>query len=758
MSLFPRHLLLLAVALCALALPAAASAQRSPVEQDHPEVKELVLAGVESVDRSELKRNIATSESECLNLVVKVFFCWFSHAPAFYEREYLDREEMRRDMLRIRVFYYKRGYRHTTVDTSVTPNDDGVTVTFHIDEGRPTLIQRVAVLYDSTILDARRVRRLVSPRAGDPLNLLSVDSSRVLLEHELWENGYPDAIVDTAIVVDTARRIADLTFRAIPGRRATVGAITIRGTEQVDPQTIVNAMTLRTGEIFRRSDVLLSQRNLYESNLFRTAVVTVPPQTDTVKDVEVVVLEAPVREARFATGFNSIDYFQVEGRLTHFNVFGGARRLDLSGVAANLLASSINGATFFRRIRESDPVWLQPTYSASIDFKQPAFLQRPENALGLGGFVHRRAAPGVYIDRGWGGQATYTRNIAPREHGSTSYRFEVTRVEASDVYFCVNYGVCDTTTINTLRLHQRLSPVLVTYLRDKSNEPFTPTTGYVIRGEAEHAATYTGSQYQYTRLFADAAYYFRIGRSRAKGWASSSVSPAVTNTVLATHLRLGFVRPGSADSPLHPRKRFYSGGSQSVRGYGENQLGPRILTLAPALLAGAQSAPGGICDTSSINIRYCNPNSPDPDDPNALLIPDDEFFPRPLGGTSIVEGSIELRFPVWKKLTGAAFIDAGVVGEASVQSLADIVDIDRLTRGTWAVTPGIGARYHTRVGPIRVDLGYNPAKRERLAVVTEIRGADGELRIVPLDIAREYRPAQHWYERLTLHLSIGQAY
>jgi outer membrane protein assembly factor BamA len=52
--------------------------------------------------------------------------------------------------------------------------------------------------------------------------------------------------------------------------------------------------------------------------------------------------------------------------------------------------------------------------------------------------------------------------------------------------------------------------------------------------------------------------------------------------VLATHVRLGFVRPLTGligDAVLHPSKRFYAGGSQSVRGFGENQLGPRILTL-----------------------------------------------------------------------------------------------------------------------------------------------------------------------------------
>src|ERR671916_2902832 len=123
---------------------------RSPVEQERPEVKKLVLAGVTAVDRQELERSIATDQSECVNLLVKVLFCWFTHAPAFWDEYRLDREEMKKDLLRIRVFYYKRGYRHTEVDTLVTANGDGVTVTFTIRENEPTRVSRLTVLWDST--------------------------------------------------------------------------------------------------------------------------------------------------------------------------------------------------------------------------------------------------------------------------------------------------------------------------------------------------------------------------------------------------------------------------------------------------------------------------------------------------------------------------------------------------------------------------------------------------------------------------------
>jgi outer membrane protein insertion porin family/translocation and assembly module TamA len=554
-----------------------------------------------------------------------------------------------------------------------------------------------------------------------------------------------------------------------PGKRATVGTITIRGNDEIAPRTIVNSLTLETGKLFRRSDVLQSQRNLYESNLFRQAVVEVPPQADSVKDVTITVAEAPLHEARVGGGFNTIEFFQLDGRFTHYNVLGGARRLDITGAVGNLFAESLAGRGIFHQLggTERDPVdpkYFKPTWNVGAEFKQPAFLQRPENALALGGFAHRRSAPQVFVDRGYGGNLVYTRNLAERAQASLGYRFELTRVEANDVYFCVNFGVCDQATISLVSSTQRLSPIVATYHRDRSDEPFSPTTGYVVRADAEHASSFTVSQYRYNRAFADGAVYFPVRRQRLRGWASSSVSPAVSTTVLAARVRLGFVRPlssGAHDvSVIHPRKRFYAGGAQSVRGFGENMLGPRVLTVDPDSL----DAVAGCDVTTAATAAQCDPNG---FRTNGKKLSDSDFFPRPLGGTSVAEASVELRFPVWRKITGAVFVDGAIVGQAQLESIGDFVDIGSFTKGTAALTPGFGVRYHTRVGPIRVDLGYNPTVSERQPVVTEVCNilvnATSECpvaqrRIVPLRTERELTGGRNLFERLTLHLSIGQAY
>ena len=730
-----------------------------------PEVRRLVLAGVsDAVDEDELRASIYTTATSCKSFLLSPI-CKFSRWQALENRHYLDRQELQRDVLRVRVFYYKRGFREAEVDTSVTRlNEKQVAVRFDIREGPPTLVTGVRVQVDSTILPRRRVRQYRYLRRGEPLNLIELDSMRVAITNDLWERGYADALVDTSSVVDPVARTARVQFNVVPHHMTTVGEIVISGTDKISPATVQNSLTFKPGDPFRRSALLESQRNLYESNLFRLATIQVPETFDSVKTINVLLREAPLHEARLSGGFNTVDYIQTEGRFTHYNLLGGARRLDATVTFGNLLARQLNGSGIFREVNLDSTVtgdandFLSPSWHASAQFTQPAFLKRPRNQLAFGGFAQRRSVPAVAIDRGYGGNVTFTRTVGTRAPASLNYRFEVTRVAAGDAYFCVNFGVCDTTTIGNLRAHQRLSPLLATVLVDRTDIPLSPTSGYTARAELEHASQATVSDYSYNRAYAEGTLYRRMGPR---------------NAVLAGHLRIGFVRPRpgrTGDGVLHPRKRFYAGGSQSVRGYGENQLGPRILTLPHGYLINAVTATGTPCDAFSVAIRFCDPNtardSTRKSETEAFApIGDDKFTPRPLGGTSLVEASIEYRFPLFlENLGGAVFIDGAAVGERVFDPLGGgLATFRDLVRGTGAITPGFGVRYYSPVGPIRVDLGINPSQSEDLAVVTELT-QNGRRRIVPLDIPRRYAPGGGGsgigkiLNRLTLHLSIGQAY
>ena len=609
--------------------------------------------------QSDLLQNIYTTSSHC-NSFLLVPFCWISKANYLYTKKYLDHKELERDVLRVRVFYWKRGYREAEVDTAVVPRGrNQVGVTFLIKEGPPTIVSDVIVSQATPLLSQREIRRRVVLDKGGPLNLIRLDTSRVFLQTRLFDKGYADAEVDTSVVVDTASRTAVVKLTLNPKYKTTVEDIVVTGNDDVSERTIRKSLTFHIGDIFRRSEMLRSQRALYESNLFRRAAIEPRPPIDiatpdSAKVVVVTVQESPPREARLSAGFNTIDFVQVEGRFTHYNFMGGARRLDIQAAVGNLLASSLNGRGIFHNASvpqtSSLARYFVPTYNASIDLRQPWFGS-PHNELALSLFTHRRSAPGIYVDRGYGTSLTFTRDVTDKAPASVNYRFEISKVDAGDVYFCINYGVCDQPTLEALRGNQKLSPFTITSTIDRTNDPFSPNRGFRAQGSVENASAFTLSDFRYNRAAADGAAFYQV---RRRG-------------VIGARVRIGWVSPlGSTDQALgvagvvggnvlHPRKRFYAGGSHSVRGFGENQLGPRVLTVPIGNLQRNDSL--NLACASGTDVTTCDPG----------VLKDRDFEPRPLGGK--LRGGGQRRGPL-PRLAGALW--GGLCrrrhGKAEVQS------------------------------------------------------------------------------------------
>lgn len=733
-----------------------------------PEVVELKFTGVRQVSKQELRGALGTRQSGCKALIYQ-FLC----APglrwrAIYERTLLDEDEFKRDVVRLLVFYFRRGYRDATVDTSVLKmRDNKVRITMAVHEGSPTVVDSVAVEGIGRTLAIGDTVRQVRPRVGEPLNLLALDSSVTRLRERIWERGYVDAVLKLTTTVNDSTRRAVADIQVDPGKQVTISSIRVEGNDRVSEETIRKSLVVEPGDIFRLSRISNSQRALYESALFRRAVIDTAARdasvlADSTKGLVVRVVEAPFREARTSFGFTTADFVQAEGAFTHNYLMGRPLRLDATVTIGNLLAHQLTQSKAFTDIANIVPGkdfgrYYAPNYQANLGLTQRWF-RSPRNTISAGLFTSRRSSPGVLVDRGYGGNATFTRTLANRVPLSARYQFEVARVEAGDVYFCVNYGVCDNATIDALRGAQRLSPLAFTLSIDRTDIPFSPTRGVLARAEFEHASRFTASDFRYNRATVEASVYRKIG---------------FRNTVAAAHVRAGWVDPlsstagavgegavGNTLEILHPRKRFYAGGSQSVRGFGENQLGPRVLTIAASTLE------QGVFLGTDTERTPCSVTAPSPECLAGLR--DADFQTRPLGGTTLLEGGLELRIPITGAVVAAVFVDGAVLGNPAVTTIA---------KRKAALTPGFGVRYKSPVGPIRVDLGIRPTLKAWIPVITEVRDSNGVLRLVDLTGgagcgATAPSPGCRLYpgplskqsfvnritNRLTLHLSIGEAY
>jgi len=124
------------------------------------------------------------------------------------------------------------------------------------------------------------------------------------------------------------------------------------------------------------------------------------------------------------------------------------------------------------------------------------------------------------------------------------------------------------------------------------------------------------------------------------------------NIILATDVRAGFIK-GAGRDEIPADERLYAGGGGSIRGYSYQSVGP----LSDGV---------------------------------------------PVGGKSFIEGSMELRLKITERFGLAAFLDGGSAFTDKLFSSED-----PLRWGT-----GIGIRYYTPVGPLRLDVGIPLNKRQ----------------------------------------------
>ncbi len=191
--------------------------------------------------------------------------------------------------------------------------------------------------------------------------------------------------------------------------------------------------------------------------------------------------------------------------------------------------------------------------------------------------------------------------------------------------------------------------------QDTTDDPADPRRGGLIATNLEVAPDFLGSSLQFFRTTAEVRRYHSLG---------------ATNVVLAGRLKVGFIDPIQATSEIPIYRRFFAGGEGSVRGYRYDYLGPR------------------------------------------------DISGNPLGGEALVEGSLEVRIPLYKDFRAVAFLDFGNV----------FLKIRDLDLGQLKYSSGVGLRYQTPVGPIGVDVGFP---------------------LNPIDPGRD---------RYRFHLTIGQAF
>ena len=673
-------------------------------------VRQLRFTGNHAFESTVLKAAIATTGSSWFATFAGVRWLGLG------ERRRFDEREFRRDVARVRLFYQLHGYLDAQVDTTVIRTERDAYITFHVREGQPVLVRTLEIKGLDSLAFRKDLVQSLPLRLQHPFDRTLLVATADTLVARLQNRGYPEAaVLLERRDVDRERHAADISLVVSPGGPAVIAEMHVVGTDVVDSSFVRSLLTTQPGRRFSSRDLAESQRSLYRSELFRYAAVTLDtahykPGSGLVP-LTVQVTEGPLHRARASVGYGTYDCFRLGAGWTARNALGYGQIFDFFGQISKLGVGKPFGAglekTWLCSALADDSLGSpQANYNVTGSFRRPAFVS-PANALTFALFAERRSEYAVYLRDDVGGSITLSRETASRIPISLGYRLSYGGTKANAVSFCAFFNACTDTDVRQLGERRILATLTLGVQRTRVNNPLDPERGSALSFETTHSSKPIGSSEfaQFTRLIGDAAWYHPAG-----------------GAVLALHGRAGIVfsprlsLTGGASNFVPPEQRFYAGGPNDVRGYHRNQLGPLVYVVPDTALRG---------DT----------------------IPEDRVQVAATGGNPLLVANAEVRVPapVWPdRLWLAAFVDGGTVWERGAGVGGG---------PSFRVTPGLGIRFVTLLGPARFDVAYNP-NRLPAGTLYEVRTGGGDL--VPLQ--DNYQKVKKTGRGLVVQLSVGQAF
>jgi outer membrane protein insertion porin family len=674
------------LALAVAAAPVRAHAQDITCDPGDKEVRSLVFRGNHGFSASDLEVRIATTESG-----------WFRrHVGFFGTRHCLDRTQLPLDVLRLKKFYHDKGYYEAQVDTLVqSMGDDAVRVTFTIDEGLPTIIDSLSITGLDSVPNRREILAGLSLRAGMPFDKMALASEMDTIVARMRNSGYPDVQLLRNFNARYEQRTASVSIQALPGPRAHIGAIRVQVApadsahpQQIGDDVVRDLLGIKRGDLYSDQKLVDAQRSLYQLGAYRHVEVTLDslePAGDSLVTLVVNLREDLMQQLDTKYGWATLDCFRTSAVYTNRNFLHQARHLELSAQLSKIgygypLASSATRGLCYQDVLRRDPFSDTTNYSISATLQQPGLFGTswvPAYSL----YSERRSEYLAYLRTTFiGGEASATRGSADGSKSlRLSYSLEYGRTQAQPALLCAVFDRCDEQSRQQiLGVAQPLAVAGAQYTISHTDDPFSPSRGYILHTEVRSSMRTLGSSpdLAFNKGTFDISWYHPVGRSG----------------VFASRLRGGVVLGPDLSRPsptryIPPEERLYAGGANSVRGFYQNELG--------SLLYIAQEVDGHAYDTVTVDdstAYFQSPNSVRP------------FRVVPVGGTALIVANFEYRVPdafFPQLLQWALFTDGGDVWNrgAPGKGLA-------WSQIKW--TPGVGLRVFTPVGPLQVNVGYNP--------------------------------------------------
>jgi outer membrane protein insertion porin family len=571
---------------------------------------------------------------------------------------------------------------------SIRSSTEPLSVIYHIDEGQQ---QRVAVLRLDGVVkgDTNKLQGLMNTAPGQLFSPQNLAGDRDALLTDYLGRGFDQVQIDVENQTEDADATkVDVTFHIREGQQIFVRKVLLSGLHYTRPDTVAKAITLHPGDPLSQTALADMQRNMYEFALFNEVNTAIqnPNGDEPYKTVLVQTTEARRWTLTYGLGF------ETQTGTPQNNCAGLQRRGETCspngrpGVSPRVLLDVTRNNLFGRDQSAS----IRGTYglleqNVNLLFQNPHFRGNRDFGFTFSGGYASSQDVSTYVASKLEGGFRWTEHFTkPNPFLSRAntfiYGYDFRRVKVSEESLQVFPAE-----IPALAAAVRVAGPALTWIRDTRDSALDSHRGTYTTFQDFLSNHRLGSEAEFNRLDLSNSSYYGFDKNRF---------------VLARNTRYGQERAyGSPSSLLLPLpERLYAGGPTSHRGFGINGAGPR--------------------------------------DPETGF---------PIGGAGALVNSTELRLPppilpffgdalsfVLFHDMGNVFTNAGDAWESILRTEQPNKDSCKvLTQGSAQTPPvptgqdtstgpqgqcsfnyfshatGLGMRYHTPVGPIRLDFSYN---------------------------------------------------
>jgi outer membrane protein insertion porin family len=603
------------------------------------------------------------------------------------------------DVSSIQALYRTNGFDEATVTTDVKeitsapgakPLKVGeIAVTYTISEGPQQTFGKV----DLSGVDANRqkdVRGLMNTQAGQPFSLTTLSGDRDTVLQYYLSHGFEQAKIEIKQTKETNDpEKTDVSLNVTEGQQVFIDKVLLSGVEKTKPQVVKAQILVHPGDPLDQTALLETQRNLYNVALFNEVVTAVQnPMGDAPqKNVLVQVTEAKRWNVTYGFGFEAQTGTPAQGTISE------ASRI-LLGLSPTETVTQEGRAGVSPRVGldvsrinlrgTDDSLTLHTTYGlleqvAIITLLNPHLRDSKNFSASISGGYSNVQDITTFAASTLQGDFRITEKLKRRD--TFIYEFQYRRVKVDPNSLQVSADL-----IPLLSQPVRVGGPEITWFHDtRSPSPLNAAKGSYTTVQGFYASSRFGSQTDFWKLdgtnstyyqFGKQKYVFarstRIGYERASGENPNVGSSACLGVLLTTN-------PSCNAIPLP--ERLYAGGASSHRGFPINGAGPRDLQTG-----------------------------------------------YPVGGSAVFVNSLELRLPpptlplVGNSVSFVVFHDMGNTFQNAKDMFPSFLRFNQPNKSTcsnvsnpigtcdfnyFSHAVGLGARYGTPVGPIRVDFSYN---------------------------------------------------